>query len=49
MMTALKTVAGDAAMSAEANKKLMEEIFAVAANPDPAIRDRSLFYRQSGR
>jgi ketosteroid isomerase-like protein len=30
-------------MSAEANKKLIEEIFAAAANPDPAIRDRSLF------
>jgi len=30
-------------MSAEANRKLMEEIFAAAANPDPAIRDRSLF------
>jgi ketosteroid isomerase-like protein len=30
-------------MSAEANRKLMEEIFAAAANPDPSIRDRSLF------
>ena len=30
-------------MSAEANKKLIQEIFAAAANPDPAIRDRSLF------
>jgi uncharacterized protein len=30
-------------MSAEANRKLMEEIFAAAANPDPAIRDRALF------
>jgi ketosteroid isomerase-like protein len=30
-------------MSAEANKKLMQEIFAVAGNPDPAARDRSLF------
>jgi ketosteroid isomerase-like protein len=30
-------------MSAEANRKLIEEIFAAAANPDPAIRDRSLF------
>jgi uncharacterized protein len=39
----VETVAGEAAMSAEANKKLMEEIFAAAANPDPAIRDRSLF------
>jgi len=34
---------GDAAMSAIANKKLMEEIFASAGNPDPAVRDRSLF------
>jgi ketosteroid isomerase-like protein len=30
-------------MSAAANKKLIEEIFAAAANPDPAVRDRSLF------
>ena len=30
-------------MSAAANKKLMEEIFAAAGNPDPAARDRSLF------
>ena len=30
-------------MSAIANKKLMEEIFAAAGNPDPAVRDRSLF------
>ncbi len=30
-------------MSAIANKKLMEEIFASAGNPDPALRDRSLF------
>jgi hypothetical protein len=34
---------GDAAMSAAANKKLMEEIFAAAGNPDPAARDRALF------
>src|SRR6476661_10086516 len=34
---------GDAAMSAIANKKLMEEIFASAGNTDPAVRDRSLF------
>src|SRR5258706_11797381 len=34
---------GYAAMSAIANKKLMEEIFAAAGNPDPAARDRSLF------
>ena len=30
-------------MSAIANKKLMEEIFAAAGNPDPAVHDRSLF------
>ena len=30
-------------MTAIANKKLMEEIFASAGNPDPAVRDRSLF------
>ena len=30
-------------MSAAANKQLMQEIFAVAANPDPAVRDRALF------
>ena len=30
-------------MSAIANKKLMEEIFAGAGNPDAAVRDRSLF------
>src|SRR5712671_7235413 len=34
---------GDAAMSAIANKELMEEIFAGAGDPDPAVRDRSLF------
>lgn len=34
---------GDAAMSAAANKKLMQEIFAAAGNPDPAVRDRALF------
>jgi ketosteroid isomerase-like protein len=34
---------GDAAMSAAANKQLMQEIFAAAANPDPAVRDRVLF------
>jgi ketosteroid isomerase-like protein len=34
---------GEAAMSAAANKKLMQEIFAAAGNPDPAVRDRSLF------
>jgi ketosteroid isomerase-like protein len=39
----IEAVAGDAAMSAEANKKLMQEIFAAAGNPDPAVRDRSLF------
>ena len=30
-------------MSATANKQLMQEIFASAGNPDPAVRDRSLF------
>lgn len=30
-------------MSAAANKKLMEEIFAAAGNPDPEVRDRALF------
>jgi len=30
-------------MSAIDNKKLMQEIFAAAGNPDPAVRDRSLF------
>jgi len=30
-------------MSASANKNLMQDIFAVAANPDPAARDRALF------
>jgi len=30
-------------MSAAANKKLMQEIFAAAGNPDPAARDRALF------
>jgi uncharacterized protein len=34
---------GEAAMSAADNKKLMQEIFAAAGNPDPAVRDRSLF------
>jgi ketosteroid isomerase-like protein len=34
---------GDAAMSASANKKLMQDIFAAAASPDPAARDRGLF------
>jgi uncharacterized protein len=34
---------GDAAMSAAANKKLIQEIFIAAGNPDPAARDRSLF------
>src|SRR5215470_1053107 len=34
---------GDAAMSAAANKKLMQDIFAAAANPDPEVRDRALF------
>ena len=30
-------------MSAAANKKLMQDIFAASANPDPAVRDRALF------
>ena len=30
-------------MSASANKKLMQDIFAAAASPDPAVRDRALF------
>jgi hypothetical protein len=30
-------------MSAADNKKLVQEIFASAANPDPAARDRALF------
>jgi len=30
-------------MSATANKKLMQEIFESAGNPDPAARDRALF------
>jgi len=30
-------------MSASANKTLMQDIFAVAASPDPAVRDRALF------
>jgi uncharacterized protein len=34
----------EAAMSDTAsNKKLIEQIFAAAANPDPAVRDRALF------
>src|SRR3954453_6884154 len=34
---------GDAAMSASANKKLMQDIFAAAASRDPAARGRPLF------
>ena len=30
-------------MNAAANKKLMQDIFAAASNPDPAVRDRALF------
>ena len=30
-------------MSASANKKLMQDIFAAAASADPAVRDRALF------
>jgi uncharacterized protein len=33
----------DTAMSAAANRKLIEQIFAAAGNPDPAARDRALF------
>src|SRR3981081_1181740 len=39
----VEPINGEAAMSAAANKKLMQEIFAAAGNPDPAVRDRSLF------
>jgi uncharacterized protein len=38
-----KPIDGATAMSAAANKKLIEEIFAAAASPDPAVRDRALF------
>jgi hypothetical protein len=34
---------GSFAMSAAANKKLMQDIFAAAGNPDAAVRDRALF------
>ena len=35
---------GEAAMNVTAsNKKLIEQIFAAAANPDPAVRARALF------
>jgi uncharacterized protein len=35
---------GEAAMNVTAsNKKLIEQIFAAAANPDPAVRDRARF------
>jgi ketosteroid isomerase-like protein len=40
---AIHLIKGDAAMSAQANKKLIQDIFAAAANPDPAARDRALF------
>lgn len=30
-------------MSTSANKKLIQDIFAASANPDPAVRDRALF------
>jgi ketosteroid isomerase-like protein len=39
----VEPINGEAAMSAAANKKLMQEIFTAAGNPDPAVRDRSLF------
>jgi ketosteroid isomerase-like protein len=38
-----KLINGEAAMSAAANKELMQEIFAAAGDPDPAVRDRALF------
>jgi ketosteroid isomerase-like protein len=38
-----KPIDGATAMNAAANKKLMQEIFAAAGDPDPAARDRSLF------
>jgi ketosteroid isomerase-like protein len=31
-------------MSAATNKKLMQDIFAASASPDPAVRDRALFF-----
>jgi uncharacterized protein len=40
---AIHLIKGDAAMSAEANKKLIQDIFAAAGNPDPTARDRALF------
>src|SRR5207237_2209841 len=43
MMGGGNAIDGETAMSAEANKKLMQAIFAAAGNPDPAVRDRSLF------
>jgi ketosteroid isomerase-like protein len=42
-MIGANPISGEIAMSAEANKKLMQAIFAAAGNPDPAVRDRSLF------
>jgi uncharacterized protein len=38
-----RNVEGDTTMSTSANKKLIEEIFAAAGNPDPSARDRALF------
>src|SRR3984893_11873832 len=38
-----KLINGEAAMSAATNKELMQEIFAAAGDPDPAVRDRALF------
>jgi uncharacterized protein len=40
---AIHLIKGDAAMNAEANKKLIQDIFAAAGNPDPTARDRALF------
>jgi uncharacterized protein len=36
-------IRGETAMTAAANKRLMQDIFAAAASPDPAARDRALF------
>jgi ketosteroid isomerase-like protein len=42
-MIDVQPINGDAAMSAIDNKKRVQEIFAAAGSPDPAVRDRSLF------
>jgi hypothetical protein len=49
MAIALRCLAEDSPMKeatmsdAASNKKLIEQIFAAAGNPDPAVRDRALF------